>query len=224
MNASTSQASLSCSHSQSSRMFALVRTTGIASSSSRAGDRMRSSRPHKQLDRYEAACAAGSASSLHADQAEHPVRAGRTAAQRHRLRPPVRSSAPSIGRQSEATGTWREATMTSNHTIRLYVLAASLLTCSSPWAAIAAHPWRAARRQDERRPARRPCQREQLLRRDMALVQKIATAPPSPRSRASSPLCGRQPPGPVGRTGPAPVAAPAVKVVTLPPLVITRTS
>ena len=110
--------------------------------------------------------------------------------------------------------------MTDNHTIRLYALAASLLALFLAWAAIAAHPWRAAagvKTNDARLVAL--AQREQLLRRDMALVQKIATraAVVAKQSQLASVRTAATP-------APAPVAAPAVKVVTLPPFVITRTS
>ena len=108
--------------------------------------------------------------------------------------------------------------MTRNHTIRLYVLAASLLALFLTWAAIAAHPWRSAagvKATDARLVALG--QREQLLRRDMALVQKIATHA-TVAAKQSQQVALRT------AAGPAPVAAPAVRVVTLPPLVITRTS
>ena len=114
--------------------------------------------------------------------------------------------------------------MTNNHTIRLYALAASLLALFLTWAAIAAHPWRTAvavKTNDARLVAL--AQREQLLRRDMALVQKIAAraAVVAKQSQlASARTATAQTPAPA----PAPAAAPAVKVVTLPPLVITRTS
>jgi hypothetical protein len=100
--------------------------------------------------------------------------------------------------------------MTDNHTIRLYTIAATVFTLFVSWAAIAAHPWETAAApnpKDARLVAL--AQRETLLRRDMALVQKIA-------ARAASLVATRTPT--------APTAAPAVRVVTLPPLVITRTS
>ena len=116
--------------------------------------------------------------------------------------------------------------MTSNHTIRLYALAASLLTMLLTWAAIAAHPWRTATppsSNDTRLVAL--TQREQLLRRDMALVQKIA-ARAAVVARQSQLASVRLAATPAPVVAPASVVAPApaVKIVTLPPLVITRTS
>ena len=114
--------------------------------------------------------------------------------------------------------------MTSNHTIRLYALAASLLALFLTWAAIAAHPWRSAAAvttTDARLVALG--QREQLLRRDMVLVQRIATRA-AVAARQSQQVALRTPAAPAPAAAPAPVAAPAVRVVTLPPLVITRTS
>lgn len=114
--------------------------------------------------------------------------------------------------------------MTSNHTIRLYALAASLLALFLTWAAIAAHPWHSAagvKTTDARLVALG--QREQLLRRDIALVQKIATRA-ADAARRSQLVALRTAAAPAPVPAPAPIAAPAVRVVTLPPLVITRTS
>ena len=61
-------------------------------------------------------------------------------------------------------------------------------------------------------------QREQLLRRDMVLVQKLA-ASAAVSARASSSARTLQ-----SRSAVPVAATPSVKVVTLPPLVITRTS
>ena len=107
--------------------------------------------------------------------------------------------------------------MTSNHKIRLSALAASLLVLFLTWAAIAAQPWRAAAgatTNDARLVAL--AQRAHLLRRDLTLVQKLA---------ARSAVAAKQ--GQLASAWAAaasPSAAPVVKVVTLPPLVITRTS
>ena len=58
----------------------------------------------------------------------------------------------------------------TNHTGRLYALAASLAAFFVLWAAIAAHPWKTAA-SDPRLAAL--AQREQLLRRDARLVRQI---------------------------------------------------
>jgi hypothetical protein len=107
----------------------------------------------------------------------------------------------------------------SNHTARLYAVAATVFVLFVSWAAIAAHPWKsaaAANPKDARLVAL--AQREQLLRRDMALVQTIA-ARATASVKAQNTARTLQ-----SHTAAAPVASPSVKVVTLPPLVITRTS
>jgi hypothetical protein len=97
----------------------------------------------------------------------------------------------------------------TNHTGRLYALAASLAAFFVLWAGIAAHPWQAAA-SDPRLAAL--AQREQLLRRDARLVRQIVrqrTSAAAARAKARSATA---------------VAPPAVRIVTLPPLVVTRTS
>ena len=104
--------------------------------------------------------------------------------------------------------------MTDKHSIRLYTIAATVFTLFVSWAAIAAQPWKTAAApnlRDARLVAL--AQRETLLRRDMALVQRIA-ARPAVSAKTSRTLQHRR----------SVTAAPAVRVVTLPPLVITRTS
>ena len=107
----------------------------------------------------------------------------------------------------------------SNHTTRLYTVAATVFVLFVSWAAIAAHPWKSAatvNAKDARLVAL--AQREQLLRRDMVLVQKLA-ASAAVSARASSSARTLQ-----SRSATPVAATPSVKVVTLPPLVITRTS
>ncbi len=97
----------------------------------------------------------------------------------------------------------------TNHTGRLYALAASLAAFFVLWAGIAAHPWKAAA-SDQRLAAL--AQREQLLRRDARLVRQIVqqrTSAAAARAKARSATAA---------------APPAVRIVTLPPLVVTRTS
>jgi hypothetical protein len=86
----------------------------------------------------------------------------------------------------------------TSHVVRLYALAASVLGLFLAWAGIAAHPWHQTARTVESSPALVAYERR--LRTDAALVARLAA-----RRRA-------QP------------AAPAVRVVTLPPLTVTRTS
>jgi hypothetical protein len=99
----------------------------------------------------------------------------------------------------------------TSHAGRLYATAAGLLTFFVLWAAIAAHPWRAAAA-DPRLTAL--AQRQQLLRREAVLVRRIVDR----RAAAAKAAAATR------RRAAAAAAAPAVRVVTLPPLVITRTS
>lgn len=106
------------------------------------------------------------------------------------------------------SSTWWKSTMTS-HTGRLYALAASLAAFFVLWAVIAANPWKAAAG-DPRLAAL--AQREQLLHRDARIVRQIVqqrSSAAAARAKARSA---------------AAAAPPAVRIVTLPPLVITRTS
>lgn len=119
----------------------------------------------------------------------------------------------------------------TNHTARLYALVGTALVLFLSWAVIAAHPWKkaaAADTGDARLVAL--AQREQLLRKDLALVQRIATR--AAAVRAQSQLAAVRTPGTAATAATAaatpapaaPAAAPRVRVVTLPPLVITRSS
>ncbi len=87
----------------------------------------------------------------------------------------------------------------TNHVARLYLLAASVLGLFIAWAGIAAQPWQqAAAAPAPASPALAAY--EQRLRGDAALVARIVAL------RQARP------------------AAPAVRVVTLPPLTTTKTS
>jgi hypothetical protein len=132
--------------------------------------------------------------------------------------------------------------MTSHHG-RLYALAASIVLFFVAWAVIAAHPWAAPKA-----AARNPrlvalAQREQRLRNEAGLVQRVvARRYADYRTRFAAykaALARRQAQIAAARRAAAqqaqltsvqhaaPAAAPSgggVRVVTLPPLVITRTS
>jgi hypothetical protein len=100
----------------------------------------------------------------------------------------------------------------TNHVARLYAAAAALTAFFLAWAGIAARPWTEPSR-DPRLAALD--QREQRLRRDAALVQEVvdrrfaAYRAALVQSRA---------------TPAAPSPTPAVRVVTLPPVAVTRSS
>ena len=106
----------------------------------------------------------------------------------------------------------------TSHVGRLYALVASVLLFFVLWAAIAAHPWQSkvATTSDPRLAAL--AQREQNLRREATLVQRIVAQ----RSAAYGSALAQR------RTQLAStttlVSSPSVRVVTLPPLTITKTS
>jgi hypothetical protein len=115
----------------------------------------------------------------------------------------------------------------TSHFGRLYSLAGALLAFFLIWAVIAAHPWATASASDPRLAALG--QRERQLRADAALVQKVVDrrfaayrvalarrqstiAAAKARASAASPVSISQ------------ASSGSVRVVTLPPLVITKTS
>jgi hypothetical protein len=102
----------------------------------------------------------------------------------------------------------------TNHTARLYAAAIALLAFFVLWAAIAAHPWRTAAA-DPRLMSLR--QREQILQREATLVRQIVA------QRAAAATRARKARSTAALT-PAAQPQPSVRVVRLPPLVITRTS
>jgi hypothetical protein len=130
----------------------------------------------------------------------------------------------------------------TNHTARLYALAATVLVFFVAWAAIAAHPWRTQQTavQDTRLTALQA--REQRLRAEALAVKRIvdkrwavyranlaarkrliATAQAA-NARAASLASVRQATATAPSTAGSAAAAPSVRIVTLPPLTITRTS
>jgi hypothetical protein len=98
----------------------------------------------------------------------------------------------------------------TDHTARLYAFAAAILVFFVAWAAVAARPWAAktsaATAADPRVAAL--AAKEQRVRAEALAVRRVLAA----RSKAAA------------ATPAAPVAQPSVRVVTLPPLTITRTS
>ena len=127
----------------------------------------------------------------------------------------------------------------TSHVARLYSLAAAILVFFVAWAAIAAHPWsnHPTAAQDPRYSALKA--REQRLRAESVAVKgvlarrwavyraqlalrrhEIATIKAAnARARASSLVSA-----PAAVSGGGGSYAPSVRVVTLPPLTITRTS
>jgi len=134
----------------------------------------------------------------------------------------------------------------TSHVVRLYALAAALLVFFLTWAAIAARPWasHSSAKADPRWAAL--ARREQRLRHDAIAVRRVVDrrwhvyqVQLTARKRAISAAVQRHQRAlaaaraaavAVSATSSAPsysgstAAAPSVRVVTLPPLTITRTS
>ena len=120
----------------------------------------------------------------------------------------------------------------TSHAGRLYAAAAALLVFFVAWAVIAAHPWqqRAGAAVDPRRVAL--TQREHRLRHEAKLVQQIVdrrfvayrSALTARRAEIASAAAAARSAAARAAAYSAPAASPSVRVVTLPPLVVTRTS
>jgi hypothetical protein len=116
----------------------------------------------------------------------------------------------------------------TSHTGRLYAAAFALLVFFVAWAAIAARPWAQAKA-DPRVAAL--AAREQALRRESVLVQKVvrqrwSTYRAQLRARKTQIAAAKRQLVTAAAAPPvsAAPATPSVRVVTLPPLTITRTS
>lgn len=131
----------------------------------------------------------------------------------------------------------------TNHVARLYALGLALAVFFVSWATVAARPWATA--QADPRVAALAA-RQQKLQRESALVQRIVqaryadyrvalarrqaqlAAAQTARSRSLASASTAAPAAPVSSAAPvapaAPTAPAAVRIVNLPPLVITRTS
>ncbi|HEV8460028.1 MAG TPA: hypothetical protein VGQ38_04905 [Gaiellaceae bacterium] len=92
----------------------------------------------------------------------------------------------------------------TSHVGRLYAAAIAILVFFLIWAAVAARPWKTAA-PDPR--LQQIALRQQALKRETALVNQVLAL----RAKTKA-------------TSTASKTAPAVRVVTLPPLTITRTS
>ena len=110
---------------------------------------------------------------------------------------------------------------------RLYAAAGALLAFFVLWATIAAHPWAASAATDPRLVAL--AQRERHLRADAALVQKVldqrdAAYRAALAKRRSEIAAAKARAAAASAVAVSQASSPGVRVVTLPPLVITRTS
>ena len=98
----------------------------------------------------------------------------------------------------------------TSHAGRLYALALALVVFFLTWSVVAARPW--SRTSTDPRPAALR-QREARLRREARLVDRIVADRWAAYRRALQ-----------ARRSAVASAAPAVRIVALPPLTITRTS
>ena len=114
----------------------------------------------------------------------------------------------------------------TSHVGRLYALAITLLVFFVAWAAIAARPWASAK-PDPR--VQLIALRQQALKRETTLVNLVlrqrAAAAKQAQLAAAAKQTQRATAAKQAQLASAPaVSAPSVRVVTLPPLTITRTS
>lgn len=117
----------------------------------------------------------------------------------------------------------------TNHVVRLYALATSLLLLFLTWAAIASHPWSSGSQGATADPRVAAIHaREQRLRQEAIVVRRVVAGRWHQYRVA---LAGRQRQIATARrrqqqaaTSLATSAAPSVQVVNLPPLTVTRTS
>ena len=92
----------------------------------------------------------------------------------------------------------------TSHPGRLYAVAIAIFAFFLAWAAVSAKPWKSAAPSPQLQLI---ALRRQALTRETALVNQVLAL----RAKAAT-------------ATPTPAASPAVRVVTLPPLTITRTS
>jgi hypothetical protein len=101
-----------------------------------------------------------------------------------------------------------EARAVTSHVGRLYVFAVSIFVFFLMWALVDTKPWTTAKASPQ---AQLIALREQALRRETKLVNRILQERAAAAKARSRQLAAAAP-------------TPAVRVVTLPPLTITRTS
>ena len=111
----------------------------------------------------------------------------------------------------------------TNHTVRLYAFAGSVLVLFLTWAAIAAKPWasHSTPKADPRWAAL--AAREHRLQREAVTVQRHQQQLAAARAAAAAATVSVAASSSAS-SGYAAPAAPSVSVVTLPPVTITRTS
>jgi hypothetical protein len=117
----------------------------------------------------------------------------------------------------------------TSHVARLYALAAAVVLFFVLWAGIAAHPWstQSSAPPDPRVAAL--AAREQRLRHDAVVVRRIVRARFAAyrvhlHRRQAAISAAKRAQAAAAAAAATPVATPSVRVVTLPPLTVTRTS
>jgi hypothetical protein len=113
----------------------------------------------------------------------------------------------------------------TNHVARLYALVGGVFVFFVLWAAVAAHPWSSSTTAQDPRVAALTARERQIalesrrvkliVDRRWAAYRKALSARNASNAAASSQAVSAQP---------VSLSAPSVKVVSLPPLVVTRTS
>lgn len=112
----------------------------------------------------------------------------------------------------------------TSHVARIYALVAGVVAFFVAWATVAAHPWSTPTRAAADPRVTALAAREQRIRLESVRVQKIVTARWAAYHRALAAHNAAVSRAQLASAQAAPVAAPAVRVVNLPPLVVTRVS
>lgn len=112
----------------------------------------------------------------------------------------------------------------TSHVARLYALVAGVVAFFVAWAAVAAHPWSTPTKAASDPRLTTLAAREQQIRSESIRVQKVVAARWAIYRRALAAHNAAVSKAQVAATQPATLSTPAVRVVNLPPLVVTRVS
>lgn len=124
----------------------------------------------------------------------------------------------------------------TKHVVRLYTLAASVFVLFLVWAVVAAHPWQSTTRQAVDPRVRALAVRERRVRAESLTVRRVVARrwhnyrvalTRRRRQIAAAKKAHQQALAAAAQAAAAPApsaASPSVRVVTLPPLTVTRTS
>jgi hypothetical protein len=144
-----------------------------------------------------------------------------------RLRSSSYTTAPAETRSSTASTSTKEAAMT-NHVLRLYTLAVSILVLFLVWVVVATHAWKTEHSAAADPRMRALALRERHVRHESIVVQRIVARrwhryriALTHRNQQIA-AAKRQHTNALAAAASAP--APSVRIVSLPPLTVTRTS